>query len=143
MHDNENWIVWNPKNINTKKVSGAYDVETLTDENARKFIVYCENHTVDVYFHCHVPIYLYSDEGIRMASYMPVQEKHHDKAYFNKWFLHKVENSDFIQWAVKESCGFYSEEELLHFCIVTSNDVVDILSSGEPDIIVREIQNIK
>ncbi len=38
-----------------------------------------------------------------MAAYVPVQEKNNDKHYFNKWFLYKVENSDFIKWAAKES----------------------------------------
>ena len=78
-----------------------------------------------------------------MAAYMLVQEKNNDRAYLGKWFLYKIENSDFMKWAVKESCGFYSEEDLLHFCIVTENDIVDILSLGEPTVVVRETNSNK
>ena len=143
MHENEDWIVWNPQNINAEIVSGAYDVEIANEEDNLRFTVYCENSIVDVCFHCVVPMYLYSDEGMRMAAYMPVQEKNNDRAYLGKWFLYKIENSDFMKWAVKESCGFYSEEDLLHFCIVTENDIVDILSLGEPTVVVRETNSNK
>ena len=136
MHENQTWIVYNPQNI--EGISGAYDVEILREEDSLKFTVYCENKTVDVYFRCNVPMYLYSDEGMRMAAYIPLQEKNNDKHYFNKWFLYKVENSDFIRWAAKESCGFCFEEKLFHFCIITDNDVVDILSMGEPEIIIKD-----
>ena len=52
MHENEDWIVWNPQNINAEIVSGAYDVEIANEEDNLRFTVYCENSIADVCFHC-------------------------------------------------------------------------------------------
>jgi hypothetical protein len=38
---------------------------------------------------------------------------------------------------MKESCGYYSEADLMHFCIVTEQNIVDILAMCEPEFIVR------
>ena len=47
------------------------------------------------------------------------QEKYNDKFYFRKNPVYKVENSLLIKWVLIESCGFYSETDLTHYCIVT------------------------
>lgn len=135
MKENEKWILWNPTKI---ECGSAFSVEIFQEEDATRFTLNCKNGIVDVWFFCLVPIYLYSVEGIRMATWAPVQEKENDRFYFTKWFLYKVENSEFLDWAIKEGCGFYSKEDLTHFCIVTENDVVDILAMGEPLIFMRK-----
>ena len=47
------------------------------------------------------------------------QEKYNDMFYFRKKPVYKVENSLLIKWVLIESCGFYSETDLTHYCIVT------------------------
>lgn len=131
LHKDENWIPWNPLNILGCQ---AFSVEIKQTDCGTDFWVKCENQTVSLLFEGNVPMYVYSDEGIRMASYAPVQEKNNDKYYFRKWFLYKIENSDFIKWSIQESCGLCEIYGLQHFCIVTQNEVVDILSSVEPTI---------
>lgn len=56
-----------------------------------------------------------------------------DRFFFRKWFLYKIENSDYLGWALKEACGYYTEKELTHYCIVTEHEVVDILAMCEPE----------
>ena len=138
LHQNDNWILWNPDNIES---CAAYSAQITQDENEMRVAVDCTDQIIDVIFEGFVPIYVYSDEGIRMATYMPVQEKNNDKFYFRKWFLYEVKNSDFMSWALKESCGFYLEKDLMHFCIVTANDVIDILTTAAPKIVIRESNN--
>ena len=48
-----------------------------------------------------------------------------------------MENSKLSKWAEEESCGFYVSEQLTHYCIVTSEEIIDILSSFEPTITVK------
>lgn len=138
LHKDENWILWNPSNI---KSCQAYSVEIAQDDRGTEFMVECENIFVSLLFEGYVPIYVYSDEGIRMATYTPVQEKNNDKYYFRKWFLYKIENSDFYKWAMRESYGMYEEYGYQHFCIVTADEVVDILSVVEPTIRVIQKSN--
>lgn len=133
LHENEKWILWNPLNIESCR---AFSVEIKQEENGTVFKVECENQFVNLIFDGFIPIYVYSDEGIRMATYMPVQEKNNDRYYFKKWFLYKIENSDFLKWAMAECYNLHENRGYEHFCIVTENEVVDILSSFEPKIIV-------
>ncbi|MDE5855037.1 MAG: hypothetical protein K2H19_08265 [Ruminococcus sp.] len=133
LHENEKWILWNPLNMENCQ---AFSVEIKQEEIGTVFTVECENQFVNLIFNGFIPIYIYSDEGIRMATYLPVQEKNNDRYYFRKWFLYKIENSDFFKWAMAECYNLYENYKLQHFCIVTAYDVVDILSSTEPEIIV-------
>ena len=134
MKENQNWIVCNPTNI---EVGKAYAVEAVHCEDGIKFLVDCEKNKIEVMFAGFVPSYTYSLEGMRLASYFPVQEKHNDKYYFQKWFLYKIENSSFVKWGVEESGGCYSEAELKHYCIVTEQSLMDILATSEPQIIIN------
>lgn len=132
LHENENWILYNPLNLPPCK---AFSVEIIQKENT-VFSVECDNCFVNLVFDCFVPVYLYSYEGIRLATYAPIQEKNNDRYYFTKWFLYKIENSSFIKWAMSECFGLYQNHNLLHFCIVTADDVVDIIASCKPEFVV-------
>lgn len=130
IHKNEEWILFNPLNLPRRQ---AFSVEIIQGENTT-FAVECENCSVNLVFDCFVPVYLYSYEGIRMATYAPVQEKYNDRYFFTKWFIYEIKNSSFFKWAMTECGGLY--HNLRHFCIVTADDVVDILACGEPHFVI-------
>lgn len=132
IHKNEEWILYNPLNM---KHCQAFSVEITQQENT-VFSIECENCAVNLVFDCFVPVFLYSYEGIRMATYTPVQEKYNDKYYFRKWFIYEIKNSGFLKWAMAECGGLYQNYNMRHFCIVTADDVVDILACGEPDFVI-------
>ena len=77
-----------------------------------------------------------------MMSWSIAQEKYNDKLYFRKNPVYKLENLLLIKWILIESGDFYLETDLTHYCIVTEQDVVDIISMCEPTyrIISIEIQ---
>lgn len=53
--------------------------------------------------------------------------------YFVKWPFCIVKNSNYYKWLDDEKYNIlYSEDMVKHFCIVTSNDVVDLLVFEEP-----------
>ena len=37
-----------------------------------------------------------------------------------------------VKWCIRESCGFYGEHQLRHYCIITSEELIDIISTFEP-----------
>ena len=133
MKSNENYIVWNPDDI--APCSADY-VEICEDEDALRFVVNCGESVITVSFFGIVPAYMFSEEGMRMMSWSIAQEKNKDRFYFTKWPIYKVENSCMIHWALMESCGYYSEDALTHYCIVTDQEIVDIISMCEPRITV-------
>lgn len=57
-----------------------------------------------------------------------------------KWIgipLYKVANSKYCQRLIGESVGFYTE--FSHYAIITINDIVDIISTDEPQISVIKL----
>lgn len=130
----ENWVKWNPINI----PEGEFIItDYIQNKNGTKFILDNGNSVVIILFDGIIPIVRSSMEGIRMRTWGDVQQKYDDKFFFRKWFLYKVENSELAKWVEEESCGFYLSHQLTHYCIVTSEEIVDILSSFEPKIAVE------
>ena len=128
----ENWTKWNPTN---NIPEGDYVVtKQIQDNNGIKFLLEDDKNLIEIFFDGITPIVRSSIEGIRMRTWGEVQKKYNDKFFFRNWFLYKVEGSKFSMWAEEESCGFYSSEQLIHYCIVTSEEIIDILSASEPTI---------
>ena len=126
---NENWVRWNPTHIS----EGNYIVTKLIqDIDGTKVMVADEHHAIEVLFDGVTPIVRSSVEGIRMRTWGEIQLKYSDKSFFRNWFLYQVKNSMLSQWAEEESCGFYEKEKLKHFCIVTGEELIDIVSTFEP-----------
>lgn len=136
----ENWIKWNPTNI----PEGAFiATDYIQNKGGTKFILDDGNNIVEILYDGITPIVRSSVEGIRMRTWGEVQQKYNDKFFFRNWFLYKVENSKLSKWAEEESCGFYVSNQLTHYCIVTSEEIIDVLSSFEPTIIVKLTNSVK
>ena len=107
--------------------------------DSTRIILDDEKKIVEIIFEGYPPVLRSTDEGIRMRTWNEVQEKYKDKAYFRGCFLYYVQNSKLIEWAVEESCGFYEKDRLKHYCVVTSTDLIDVLTGVEPKIVVKEV----
>ncbi|MDZ4380603.1 MAG: hypothetical protein U0942_04605 [Parvibaculum sp.] len=49
--------------------------------------------------------------------------------------LYLVEDSEFQDWFCRESAGIHKKQRLLHFCLLSSNSVIDILAFSAPEAI--------
>ena len=49
-----------------------------------------------------------------------------------------VKNSSYYEWFNTQSSGIHEYEEIKHYCLVTANEVVEVLASIEPEVIVVE-----
>lgn len=80
------------------------------------------------------------DEGRRIKTYNDVDELQNYRGNFIGSPLYLVDDSLFCKWIVEESVGFYTDS--LHYAVVTMNDIIDVLSSEPPEIIVSDNSNV-
>ncbi len=125
----EEWI----KIIRSDIPKGEYIVTNfMQNANGTKISLDDGKHTVEIIFDG-IPILVRNTvEGIRMRTWGNVQLKYNDKSIFRKSFFFEVKKSDLVKWCVQESCGFYEEYQLKHYCIITSEEMIDIISTFEP-----------
>ena len=111
----------------------------VQDVNGVKILLDDGEHIVDIFFDG-IPVLCSSAvEGIRMRTWENVQIKYNDKSIFRKSFFFEVKNSELIKWCIQESCGYYEEYQLKHYCIVTGEEMIDIVSTFEPTVKVSAI----
>ena len=124
----EEWIKITDDNI----PKGDYVVVNFVqNSNHTKISLSDGKYTVLVIFNG-IPILTQNTiEGIRMRTWGNAQLKY-NKYMFRESFLFEIKNSNLIKWCVQESCGFYKESQLKHYCIVTCEELVDIVSTFDP-----------
>jgi hypothetical protein len=76
------------------------------------------------------------DEGRRIRTYNDAEGIQVYRKDFCGTPLYQVHNSQFYEWLVEESVGFY--DDFKHYAIITLNDIVDILTSSTPFIEVKK-----
>lgn len=101
-----------------------------------RIILEDEEHQVDIFFDGNPVLYRCTDEGIRMRTWGAAQRKYNDRYFFRKRHVFEVKNSALIEWCAEESMGFCQTRYLRHYCIVTGDDLIDIVASFEPKITV-------
>ncbi len=71
--------------------------------------------------------YRNSDEGDRLKSLS-------EWASYEKHSLFQVDESNFIDWFLEQNYSKYKKEELVHYLIMTPNDVIDVISLEKPNV---------
>ena len=132
----EEWII-----IEDDKIpEGQYTVTTFVQNlEGTKIVLDDEINIVEIFFDG-VPFLLrICEEGVRMRTWGEVQFKYQDKFFFRNHFFYQVQNSALTKWTIEESCGFFNEEQLKHYCVVTSEEIIDIIASFEPIVTVSMV----
>ena len=112
---------------------GEYIVTNFVQDLAgTKILLDDGEHSIGIFFDG-IPVLVRNTiEGCRMRTWGNVQLKYNDKSFFRKSFFFEVKKSDLVKWCIRESCGFYEEHQLRHYCIITSEELIDIISNFEP-----------
>ena len=131
----EEWIKLEKYNI----PEGEYIITSfIQDLDGVKILLDDDEHIIEVIFDG-IPVLVQDAvEGLRMRTWGNVQLKYNNKFIFRKSFLFEVKKSALVKWCIQESCGFYEESQLKHYCIVTSEEMIDIIATFEP--IVKKLQ---
>jgi len=113
----------------------GFDTRTIGEEEITGFFVdveeYDEKTSVSIYFA--PPIYgiRWTDENIRLASGCELRKT---QSSLKQSLVYSVTNSDFIGWFEQETDGLYGEN-VRHFSVVATDDIIDILCVKEPVIV--------
>lgn len=122
----------------TEKIPiGKYEViEIIQNSNGTEIDMESEEHKMIIKFEFADALRV-SDEGRRIRTYNKIIEIQNYRKDFNGVPLYEAFNSEFYNWAKKESAGYYTD--FRHYVIITMNDIVDIISSCSPEIIVSKL----
>lgn len=129
MNTQEEWV-----KLQQHKIPEGQFVVTSFVQNSdgARIILDDEENIVEIFFDGVPSLIRIATEGIRMRTWGEIQLKYQDKFFFRNCFFYQVKNSKLTKWAIEESCNFYDSEQLNHYCIVTSEELIDILASFEP-----------
>ena len=118
---------------------GEYIVTNFVqNKDGTRMLLDDEKYSVEIVFDGIPLLIRQAMEGLRMHTWGEVQKKYNNKAFFRDHFFYLVENSLLVKWAVEEGVGFYDEGQIKHYCIVTSEELIDILATFEPTITVTD-----
>lgn len=117
------------KLFTTKKLCSKYYIDAindeeqliirLSDEYRKKMLTLIWNGIVEAY--------MCSEESSRTLLYT--------NEVLTMWTFFEVNNSSFLKWLEKTSCGIIQLKDYHHICIVGINSVVDIVSVDYPQVI--------
>jgi hypothetical protein len=134
----EEWKKWEP----IKGLSEKYYTKSILDDFEQGFkVVLCdeknEKKQVIVTFENSVCSYKWTNETFRIdtAAFL---DKQYGKDFYTKWTFFKVTNSPYLQLLSKESSGIANYYSPIHFAIIESNAITDIIASYEPKVTLEE-----
>jgi hypothetical protein len=126
---NEKCNKWNPKENLIEKY---YINSVKDDDNGLTIKLFNRNNNKNLIIKWYgiIDSYMYSKEGSNRELYNSLDSK--------KWTFFKMTDSKYVKWIKEQSCGIYDDREYIHFIIIGSNAVLDILVRGGRDPIMYE-----
>lgn len=129
----EKWERWT---INPE-IPAKLDLQALIDDKDGLTLVLTDAHenTYTFLFDGLVFSYRNTDEGTLFRTLKHLS-KHYNPDYFGDWTLFQVTDSSYLKWLVEESENIYETVyDIKHYVFLTSNDVVEVLSTEPPILI--------
>jgi hypothetical protein len=128
----EEWKKWIP----SKELSLKMYIEKVIDDK-KGLQLFCQSKdekiTIKICFENFVLSYRNTDEGRRLKMLKFLTEKY-GKEFYAEWSFFKVINSTYIEWFNQETYNMYSDYNIEHYVFLTCDDVVEVLSTYEPQI---------
>lgn len=126
----QQWTKWEP----IPKLSKKYSIKSVTNTvNYFKIVLQSlqSDEKVEIKFKDGVDAYTRIDESFRQKSVHELYEKYGTN-FCGDWTFFKVDNSKYISWLFEESYGWSNTRNFIHFSIVASDSIIDIISTDEP-----------
>lgn len=129
----EKWIHWQPIPKNSKQ----YHLESYSTnyENGLQFIIIDDNHKkISITLSGYICSYRITNESFFMETLIFLKTNYGENYYINnKFFI--IENSEYLEWIKKQVDPIaYEVYKFKHYCIFTSNEIIDIISNYEPEV---------
>lgn len=131
---NGNILKWIP---NENIMSGFYELKYIKDNfDSLCICLEKEDQVLVLNWDGVVESYCRSTEEGRFAFIADEWQKIQKR--FQNWTFFLMRESDYREWFYSEYGEFAEEDEFTHYMIVTSNFVIDIISSFEPVVTISE-----
>lgn len=131
----ELWTRWEPENILPRK----YNIELVTETNngELKITLSDPDDTQKVYVTFpEIDSYRNTNESytLEIIHYL---EKTYGRSFYANWTFFKIENSEYLEWLSDKSHGISDDYQMMHFCILGRDFLVDIACTSDPIILVE------
>lgn len=128
----EQWTRWEF----APDIAGKYDIESLISNIDGLFIrLYSSDNTrkIELAFTPCADAYRQTNESF-MFNLPGELDIKYGGDFFAHWTFFKVENSEYLLWLSKQSQGYSTEFDFVHFCLLGEDSVIDIIARREPHI---------
>src|SRR3989338_6609879 len=129
----EGWLRWEP----IANLAEKYNLMSVVDDiNGFRVILAdekCMKSRISIFFKDSVWAYRNVDESFRLKIIGDLLEKD-GSAFYGKWTLFKVKNSDYFTWLSEQSYEIFNTEKFTHFAILACDDILDVISNYEPEV---------
>ena len=133
----EKWIQWRP----LENLASKYYIDSVVDmiDNFTVNLVDArsEKHKVEIVFLEGVEAYTRVDESFRVKIIHELGEKY-GTGFYGDWTFFKVDNSAYVKWLSDQSYTWSDKHTLTHFCLISADVLLDIVTNYEP--IVRHVE---
>ncbi len=128
----EEWTRWVPMQGLPSKM---YLERLIDDRDGMSLLLTNKDESciLSVLFDGLVLSYRNTDEGRRLKTINFLDEKY-GADFYTKWSLFKVVDSSYSQWFKQETYSIYSGYNIEHYVFLTCDDVVEVLSTFEPQV---------
>ena len=131
--NNQQWLHWKPIGLD---LYGNYETNQIIDKrDFFKLLItkVVNQELVEITFDKSVWAFRRTSESFRQNVFKDLSLTYGDDFYIN-WSFFKIENSNYLNWLKEESDGVSNHLKLVHYVIMTLDDVFDIVANYEPRI---------
>jgi len=129
----EKWIKWEP----ITNLSDTYYIDSIIDDCDGLKIVLSESknehNKLSIIFESSVDFYAKTDETF-VGSIINELNQLYGTKFYSEWTFFKRINSDHIQQLSKQSYGIADSRNLIHFSIIATDSILDVIAAYEPKI---------
>lgn len=127
----EKWIRWEP----IPNLSGNFIINSFCMSEKTQILLSAEHHDIklEIVFNHNVDAYRYINESWGFSVFEDLAEKYGGN-FYKDWSFFKIQNSNYIKSLSDSSIGVSDSFSFIHFCIMSSEEIIHILARYEPTV---------
>jgi hypothetical protein len=129
----EKWTQWKP----LVDAANKYYIESISIKVDEFKILLVDavgdSPKVSIFFPHFINNFRINDEGFRLLT-IAYLNKNYEGNFYSEWTFFKIENSEYLKWISEQSYGISDDCRLVHFCILTDDEIFDFVASSEPKV---------
>ena len=129
----EQWIQWKP----LEQLSTKYYIDSVIDKvdsfKINLIDAKSEKEKIEILFSEGVEAYTRVEESFRVKIIHELGKKY-GAEFYGDWTFFKVHHSEYIKWLSDQSYQWSDTHNFIHFCLITADAIMDIITTYEPTV---------